>query len=305
MDQMALCRLLVQQNQGHHDLQTNLLARMDQVNLQIQVDQEYPMYRLVQQALPVLLVPTDQADPTVLPIQLVRTDQLVRVVLEIQAVHLDLQGPGGPEHLVLQRPKSLGLRLIQVFPEYLHSLVGQCLQLALVVLLALMVLRVRYCRRDLRVLVSPDLQQALQALSHRLVPLVQRDLDCPPVRLVLGLLRGLEARRVPHHLAFHLVQPVPRGRKVLKVPGLPNLLQHLQNLMVRPVHWDLLVLEVLKDPENLDLLQVQKDPRALYPRDYRMDLSALKDLVVLCLQRDLRVLRVQKVLADQPDQEIL
>jgi hypothetical protein len=75
--------------------------------------------------------------------------------------------------------------------------------------------------------------------------------------------------------------------------------------MVRSVHWDLMVLEVLKDPENLDLLQVQKDPMVLYPRGFRMDLSALKDLVVLCLQRDLLVLRVQEVLVGQPDQEIL
>jgi hypothetical protein len=75
--------------------------------------------------------------------------------------------------------------------------------------------------------------------------------------------------------------------------------------MVRSVHWDLMVLEVLKDPENLDLLQVQKDPMVLYPRGFRMDLSALKDLVVLCLQRDLLALRVQEVLVDQPDQEIL
>jgi hypothetical protein len=215
MDRLVLCRLLVQQNQGHHDLQINLLARRDQVNLQIPVDQEYPMYRLVQLVPPVLPVQTDQADPKVLPIQPVRKGQLVRVVLEIQPVHLDLEDPGGPEHLGLQIPKFLGLRLIQEFLDYLHFLVGQYLQPALVVLLALMVLMVRYCRRDLKVLLSPYLQKVLEVPSHHLVPLVQRDLDYRAVRLVLGLLRVLEAQRVPNPLVFHLVQPDPRGRKVL------------------------------------------------------------------------------------------
>lgn len=75
--------------------------------------------------------------------------------------------------------------------------------------------------------------------------------------------------------------------------------------MVRPVHFVLLVLEVLKDLENLDLLQVQQDPQDLYPQVFQTDLSAPQDLVVLCLQWGLLVLTVQEVLVDQPDQEIL
>lgn len=61
---------------------------------------------------------------------------------------------------------------------------------------------------------------------------------------------------------------------------------------------------VLEDLENPDLLQVQQDQKVPYPRRVQMDLVAPQDLVFLCLQWGLLVLRVQIVLADQPDQGI-
>jgi hypothetical protein len=173
------------------------------------------MYRLVRLALLVLTVQTDQMDPMVLPVQTIRPDQLVQVVLEVRAVHLDLEGLWLPWPQCFQRAQVQVLRLSLVCLVYLHSLVGQCLQSVQEVLLVLLVLLVRCFRLDPKVLVSPYLQQVLQALTLHLVPFVQRDLGVPIVRLVLGPLMVLEVLRVQPHPEIHLVQPDPRGLRGL------------------------------------------------------------------------------------------